>query len=278
MIINILFVLTSIFGFSSDTKSPFSSISETNLLIRFKKILENVREQKISPSDAKNEFKNVMKSIRELYPNTINPNDANTLVFPLIGSHISAVGGKGQGYYVKNFDLFDHTVSGSHPAHDIFIFDPDQDCIDNRKGEYIDVVSVSNGLVMAIQTEWADTSNYRGGNYVWVYDIERGGLWYYAHNRVVEVEAGQMVKAGDKLGEVGRTGFNAAMKRSDTHLHLMYLELDSELLPQPVNFYEWLQHSIVLKKSNIALKNKKFKFEINKIEPLKTNRIKTKYN
>jgi murein DD-endopeptidase MepM/ murein hydrolase activator NlpD len=162
------------------------------------------------------------------------------------------VGGAGNGFYVKRFNLFDHSVSGSHPAHDIFIFDPDQDCVDNRKQEYVDIVSVGNGVVLAVEKDWTDTSEYRGGNYVWVFDIERGGLWYYAHHRKVVVEPGQIVLPGNKLGEVGRTGFNAKNKRSDTHLHLMYLEMDCSYTPQPKNYFKWLKEAYTLSKSTKA--------------------------
>jgi hypothetical protein len=89
---------------------------------------------------------------------------------------------------------------------------------------------MSSGLVLAIETAWKPGSDYRGGNWIWVYDPTLHGLFYYAHNSEVHVVPGQWVQAGQKLAEMGRTGFNAYKTRSPTHLHL----------PQPLNTYEWL--------------------------------------
>jgi hypothetical protein len=258
MLLNILFAVFSVFGLKSDHVNPFAFSDDSTVFTRYKKLLVNVREKKITPLEAELEFKSIMIVLKEAYPNTLDSSQSSNLVFPLTKSNYTAVGGSGTGFYVKEFNLFDHTVSGSHPAHDIFIFDPDQDCIDNRKQEYVDIVSVGNGVVLAVEKDWTDTSEYRGGNYVWVFDFERGGLWYYAHHRKVVVEPGQIVRPGNKLGEVGRTGFNAKNKRSDTHLHLMYLEVDSLYYPQPKNYYNWLKEANTVGKSTLAetLRNK----------------------
>ena len=252
MILNILFAFFSVFGMKSDVRPPFVFPDEIGVFLRYKTLLVNVREQTISPDEAKVEFLDILNELRRTYPNELDSSQVSDFVFPLIGSNYSAVGGKGSGFYVHKFNLFDHKISGSHPAHDIFIYDPNQDCVDDRRNEYVDIVSVGKGIVVAVEKNWADTSAYKGGNYVWVYDTERGGLWYYAHHRKVVVDPGQKVKAGDKLGEVGRTGFNAKNKRSDTHLHLMYLELDEELNPWPKNYYSWLKNARTLKGSTNA--------------------------
>ncbi len=267
MFINIAFILFSAIGLTSDTTFPYSFYDDQILLNRFKTMLVNVREQKVSPSEAENEFIEIFKGIKDGYPNALKEEEASILAFPLTKSNIDAVGGKGSGYFVKNFNLFDYSVNGSHPAHDIFIFDPNQDCIDDRKNEYVDIVSVGNGIVMAIEKDWTDSSAFRGGNYVWVYDFERGGLWYYAHHRKVVVDVGQIVKAGDKLGEVGRTGFNARSKRSDTHLHLMYLKINQDFLPEPMDFYPWLVFSKTMQESSNARKKRKFNGNIESLIP-----------
>ncbi len=267
MFINIAFMLCSTISLTSDTTLPFSFYDDQILINRFKTMLVNVREQKVSPSVAENEFIEIFKGIRESYPNALKEEETSILAFPLTKSNIDAVGGKGSGYFVKNFNLFDYSVNGSHPAHDIFIFDPNQDCIDDRKNEYVDIVSVGNGIVMAIEKDWTDSSAFRGGNYVWVYDFERGGLWYYAHHRKVVVDVGQIVKAGDKLGEVGRTGFNARSKRSDTHLHLMYLKINQDFLPEPMDFYPWLVFSKTMQESSNARKKRKFNGNIESLIP-----------
>lgn len=207
----------------------------------FKQLLVQIREYAISPEDAEMKFKNLMYRLQtELPPQRID--SANVaLVFPLKGKNFTSVGGRGSGFRPKGFDLFDQNVKGSHPAHDIFIRDRNQDCIDDLTGEYTDVVAVSDGVVLATETNWQDSSDYRGGNYIWMYDFQTGGLWYYAHQRQVFVYPGQVVSAGQKIAEVGRTGANAAAKRSDTHLHLMYLNIEPDFSPRPLNTYEWLK-------------------------------------
>lgn len=237
MILNAVFFVASVFLLKSDVEDPFRF--QHTFFEKYKSLLVNIRNYYMSPYEAEMEFKAIAAELREKFPPSGTPQDA--FVFPLIGGDYSAVGGRrGNGFFVREFDLFDQNVSGSHPAHDIFILDRNRDCIDDRTGEYVDVVSVGHGIVIAVEHEWQEGSIFKGGNYVWVYDTERGGFWYYAHNRISVVQAGQRVRPGDKLGEVGRTGFNATANRSDTHLHLMYLELDEDLYPQPFNYYPWL--------------------------------------
>jgi peptidoglycan LD-endopeptidase LytH len=256
MVLQISLFLMSLFSLNSDVSKHFVFGDEKAILVNFKNLLVSIREQKISPNEARKEFSVLMRELREIYPNQLEEESVTKMVFPLVGSNLAAVGGNGTGYYITKFDLFDQNVSGSHPAHDIFIYDPDHDCIDNRKNKFIDIVSVSNGVVLASETNWSDKSDYRGGNYVWVYDFERGALWYYAHLRKVVVEAGQIVKAGGKLGEVGRTGARAKEARSDTHLHLMHLRLNDDLLPEPVNYYKMLKNSKFVNVSTEAVSNK----------------------
>jgi hypothetical protein len=271
MFLQLVFVVFSLFSIKSDFGHSMIFWSELGIFNRYKDLLTDIREQRKSPEIAKEEFKDIIKLIKITYPNQILGSNQEGLVFPLVGSTYKAVGGAGKGFYARTFDLFDQNITGSHPAHDIFIFDPDKDCKDNRTGNYIDIVSVGHGLVIATEKNWTESSIYKGGNYVWVYDLERGGLWYYAHHREVVVEPGQIVKPGDKLGEVGRTGFNALNKRSDTHLHLMYLELDENLNPKPINYFDWLKNAKTIFKSQHAISEgiKRFKnINIGKIAPI----------
>lgn len=217
----------------------------------FKKLLEAIREKTISPDEARSSFQNIMREAKQRY--TPAPYDSlnMNLVFPLRGSDYRSVGGKGKGFYARHFDLFNHDIAKSHPAHDIFIYDPDKDEIDNRRNEYIDILSVTDGVVIATETDWTEEKGFKGGNYVWIYDLSSGGLWYYAHQRLVFVEEGQLVKQGNIIGEVGRTGLNAASGRSDTHLHLMYLYIDDDFNPRPINHYEWLKKAKTIHKAEL---------------------------
>ncbi len=191
--------------------------------------------------------------MKKAFPAAYYDSTQINICFPLLGFDYRAVGGHGKGYIPRGYDLFDQSKKGSHPAHDIFIKDKNQDCIDDRTDDYVEVLSVSDGVIVATENDWQTGSQYRGGNYIWIYDTNTGGLWYYAHQQEIFVKTGQMVKAGQKIGLVGRTGFNAAMPRSDTHLHLTYIRIDEEGNPFPVNTYGWLQNANSLRHSRITI-------------------------
>ncbi len=219
---------------------------------QFQSLYTHIREQRISPDSARLQFSAIMRGLQtrfrsqESFPNDSLQRDSlrradGYFTFPVRGYTTSAIGGThGEGFRGKGFDLFDYNVRGSHPAQDIFIVDRNQNNLDDRSGQPVDVLAMSSGLVLAIETDWKPGSEYRGGNWIWVYDPNLHGLFYYAHNNVVTVHPGQWVQTGEKLGEMGRSGFNAYKTRSPTHLHLMYLQIQPDGLPAPLNTYEWL--------------------------------------
>ncbi len=219
----------------------------------YKQLLVDIREYKLTPEEARGRFQDMMFVLKKAYPTTYYDSTQVNLVFPLMGFDFRAVGGRGSGYIPRGYDLFDQSKKGSHPAHDIFMKDRNQDCRDDRTGDYISVLSVSDGVVIATENNWQTGSEYRGGNYIWVYDTVTGGLWYYAHQREIYVKTGQIVKAGQKIALVGRTGFNAAMPRSDTHLHMTYLRIDEDGNPFPVNTYGWLKNAVTFLDPRIAI-------------------------
>ena len=212
---------------------------------QFQTLYIEIRQQSAPPDSARARFSQIMTGLQtrfQFIPALPRPDSvANSFTFPLRGHNPSAIGGShGEGYRGNGFDLFDYAVRGSHPAQDIFIEDRNQDDLEDTSGEPVAVLAMSSGLVLAIETGWQPGSDYRGGNWIWVYDPARHGLFYYAHNRTVAVTPGQWVGSGDKIAEVGRTGYNAFAKRSPTHLHLMYLQIQANGLPEPENPYQWL--------------------------------------
>lgn len=213
----------------------------------FHQIQVNIRDGAISPDSARAAFGAVMRAIRsEFQRDTCRAIDSSYFVYPVRGyTPRESIGSRGRGYRANGFDLFDREVSGSHPAQDLFVRDRDQDVLDDRTWKPIEILSFSSGLVLATETSWKYDSEHRGGNWIWIYDPCLDGLFYYAHNNIVEVQPGQWVEAGHKIAEMGRSGYNAYQKRSPTHLHLMYLALDADGLPIPENTYEWLKQSIV---------------------------------
>lgn len=219
----------------------------------YKQLLVDIREYKLTPEEARERFQDMMFVFKKAFPTTHYDSTQVNICFPLMGFDFRAVGGYGRGYIPKGYDLFDQTKKGSHPAHDIFMKDKNQDCKDDRTEDYVAVLSVSDGVVIGTENDWQADSEYRGGNYIWVYDTTTGGLWYYAHQREIYVKTGQIVRAGQKIALVGRTGFNAAKPRSDTHLHLTYLRIDEEGNPFPVNTYGWLQNATTLLDPRISI-------------------------
>jgi len=165
-------------------------------------------------------------------------------VFPLKGYNRNSIGGQnGNGFIPGGYDFFDGNRHKGHPAQDIFIQDRNQDCLDDRTGKEVPVLSSSGGVVISVEKKWDSTGALRGGKYIWVYDPFNRLLVYYAHNNTVNVSPGQTVVPGQVIASCGRTGLNAFKKRSPTHLHFMVLKLDEKNYPNPVNAYNYLLQS-----------------------------------
>jgi hypothetical protein len=167
-------------------------------------------------------------------------------VFPLKGYNSSAIGGThGNGYFDKGYRYLDGNKHGAHPAHDIFINDKNQDYIDDHTSKPVDVLSVDDGWVIACCNEWESNSNMRGGKFIWIYHPKAAVFTYYAHNSAIFVKPGSYVTQGQKIAEVGRTGYNAYKKRSPTHLHFSAFKL-VDGIPVPYNPYEQLKKAKTL--------------------------------
>jgi len=157
-------------------------------------------------------------------------------VFPLRGYDLATAGADAaKGYVAAGYDYFDGNRHGGHPSFDLFIADRNQDCLDDRTGQPVTVVSMTGGIVVAVEPAWDSVSLLRGGKYLWVYDQTRRKLIYYAHNGRVLVKVGDLVKPGTPIAQVGRSGLNAAQKRSPTHLHLTVLKIhDGHPVPENI--------------------------------------------
>lgn len=165
--------------------------------------------------------------------------------FPLQGYNYRAAGGtNGNGYFDKGFNYMDGNKHGAHPAHDIFISDKNQDCIDDKTQQPVNVLAVAPGIVVASTNEWGPASDMRGGRYIWIYHpgtLPTGGYFsYYAHNRAIFVHPGDFITQGQRIAEVGRTGLNAYKKRSPTHLHFSTFKLVDNI-PVPFNSFKQLK-------------------------------------
>ncbi len=164
--------------------------------------------------------------------------------FPLKGYSIKDVGGKnGDGYRPQGYRFLDGNRHQGHPAQDIFARDHDQDGMDDFTGRPVDVLALAEGIVLSTFSDWHETDlsrEIRGGNYVWIYHPALKAVSYYAHLEKVFVRPGDKVRGGSEIATLGRSGRNAALPRSPTHLHLMILSSGNM---QPMNPYPLLKSS-----------------------------------
>lgn len=202
----------------------------------------------IKKQETQKHFKDLLEHIHHglLNRSTLRISDGWHFQFPLKGYNYKAIGGtNGNGYSAKGYHYIDGNKHLAHPAHDIFINDRNQDCIDDRTLKPVDVLAADNGVVIACTNSWDPSGNLRGGKYIWIYHYYTGIFTYYAHNNNIFVKPGDEVKQGQKIAEVGRTGYNAYKKRSPTHLHFSTFKLVDDI-PVPYNPYEQLKKAKTL--------------------------------
>jgi murein DD-endopeptidase MepM/ murein hydrolase activator NlpD len=141
---------------------------------------------------------------------------------------------------IKGYDFYDGNLHGGHPAYDIFIADKNMDCRDDRTHRPILVIAPIDLFVLSVFSNWKTGSDLRGGNYIWALDLPHNRLFYFAHLDSIIARSGEFLSAGDALGTVGRSGINAAVSRSPTHLHMMVLDVQGATL-RPFDFWNMLE-------------------------------------
>jgi peptidoglycan LD-endopeptidase LytH len=148
--------------------------------------------------------------------------------FPVKGYGAKSIGGRqGSDYTPSGYDFYTGNRHGGHPAHDLFIRDKSRNGLDSGTGKSAEIVAFSDGVVIAVNTVWEYPSPIRGGRYIWIFNPDENRYYYYAHLEKLLVAPGALVKAGDTIALLGRSGKNAWPKRSPTHLHFMCLSFDN---------------------------------------------------
>jgi len=217
---------------SSASANPLSS-----LCLRFNGLNTSIRDNTIDSRSARIELRRILSEVRDEYHRTgVREYSKSNWVFPLAGYDARAIGGgRRHGYSARGYDYFSGNRHGGHPAFDIFIRDRNQGSLDDINGTPVNVLSLTGGVVVALEREWLLGSTLRGGKYLWIYDPANDLLVYYAHNGELSVGLGDIVKPGDVLASVGRSGYNAAKGRSPTHLHLMAVRVqDGRIMPHDI--------------------------------------------
>lgn len=215
---------------------PGSTTPSFSACTRYNELNTRIRDGKIGRAAAQTELKRLLAKVRETYYQGGGSDHAGEpWVFPLAGYTSQAMSaGKNNGYISHGYEFFSGNRHGGHPAVDIFIHDRNQASLDDRSGKPVKVLSLTSGIVVALEQEWQQGSELRGGRYLWVYDPANELLIYYAHNSKLFVKLGEIVKPGDLLASVGRSGYNAAKRRSPSHLHLSVLRV-KDGRPLPLN-------------------------------------------
>lgn len=208
------------------------------LSAEFNLLNSHIRDNRVDKRSAQVEVVRLLREIRGEYIRSgARDYPVSSWVFPVSGYDAKAAGGgRRHGFVARGYDFFSGNRHGGHPSFDIFIRDRNRDTLDDRSGKAVPVLSMTGGVVVALEQEWQHGSRLRGGRYVWVYDPANNLLVYYAHNSDLTVTLGQIVKPGDMLATVGRSGWNAAKKRSPTHLHLTVLQVTDGRVT-PLNVY-----------------------------------------
>lgn len=213
----------------------------------FNDLNSSIRDSRIGKIAAKNEMiARLYETSADYYQRGGKDYAQNEWVFPVAGYNAGTIDkSRSHGFVANGYDFFSGNRHGGHPAYDIFIRDRNQDSRDDRTGKAVQVVSMTGGVVVALEKEWQPGSKLRGGKYIWIYDPANKLLVYYAHNEQLFVELGNIVKPGDLLATMGRSGLNAAKKRSPTHLHLSVLNVKNGQ-PTPLNIYRDLQQAQIM--------------------------------
>ncbi len=205
---------------------------------RLNDLMRLIRDGQITRETARNSLQKLLAEAHNAYPLAGGTNAPKSeWYFPVAGRDVHAItGGRRHGYIARGYAFYDGNRHGGHPSLDIFIQDENHDTRDDRSGKPVQVLSMTSGIVVAAEEKWKTGSHLRGGRYLWVYDPGNDVLVYYAHNERLLVKVGDLVRPGDAIATVGRSGYNAAKRRSPTHLHLTVLKVDDGRMT-PVDVY-----------------------------------------
>lgn len=208
-----------------------------------------IRDGEIEPEKARDSVRKLLPLIKDYYiKNEGKLLPDSSWYFPVKGYGINMIGGKrGSDYIPGKYAFYNTNGNASHPAHDIFISDKNQDIIDDNHNDFVKILSMSGGVVVSTEHFWDTTMTTKGGNFIYIYEPFSNVLYYYAHNDVLWVGLGDIVVPGQHIANMGRTGLNAYKKRSPTHLHFSMLQFDEDANAKPLKPYPFLEKAKITK-------------------------------
>jgi peptidoglycan LD-endopeptidase LytH len=224
--------------------------SSNNAVGNFHFLYQSIREGSIDERVAQDSVARLLTEIKQYFIENGGVEDSpSDWVFPVEGYNSNMIGGKnGSDYIAGNYNFFNTSRIHVHPAHDIFIEDKNQDKLDDETNLPVNILSFTNGVVVSAEYFWEKDSPARGGNYIYIYEPFSRKIYYYAHNELVLVQIGDIVKAGQTIAVMGRSGFNAAKTRSPTHLHFSILKFDEQTNGIPIKPFSMLLQAKKTKK------------------------------
>lgn len=217
--------------------------ADADIIDGWQQFERRVREDQVPDEDGLKEIQHWWSALQQAYP---AERFDGRVFFPLRGYGPKHVGGKrGEGYRPSRYRFVGPNRRIGHPAQDIFVYDGNQDTLEDRTGNPVEVLSLAEGIVVSTYSEWTPTpqepvNGNRGGNYIWIYHPALRMFAYYAHLQNINAALGERVAGGQAIATLGRTGTNAFAERSPTHLHLMLLEA---IDMTPVDPYPWLKNA-----------------------------------
>jgi hypothetical protein len=229
----ILFVM-KIFSFIIFLIFSFNITAQDNSVIfRWNNIDTLIRDNKIDKDDAIDSIEKFVHDAVNFYKKkgVIFTNRENW-VFPMSGFTKTSYRDNGYDYRDEDFDYFQGAEFHGHPAHDIFILDNDKNSLEDSTGGYVNAIAMVSGVIITSYSRWKPGDFMRAGNYINLFDPRSEAIFYYSHLDSVFVKTGDIVKAGDVIGFVGRTGRKALFGK--THIHISYYKI-IDGYPQPVD-------------------------------------------
>jgi peptidoglycan LD-endopeptidase LytH len=239
-ILFILLIISALVEKSSAQSSKSRVVNEN--VANFHYLYQAIRNGEIEAATARDSVSHLLPALKQYYLDNQGKPDADSMwYFPVAGYGINMIGGrKGSDYIPGKYNFYNTHGNSSHPAHDIFINDKNQDVLDDETNDYVKIVAMTGGIVVSTEHFWDTTMTAKGGNYVYIYEPFSKTLYYYAHNDVLWVGLGDIVTPGQHIANMGRTGLNAYKKRSPTHLHFSMLQFQDNGEAEPVKPYAYL--------------------------------------